>query len=72
MRVEMGEAGLNILEVTREQAGRLAEALKASPQQGFMEDPELRKLFKLLAVLYSELWDEMTAGRFDFSAYRRQ
>ncbi|MGD8644660.1 MAG: hypothetical protein PVI15_10250 [Chromatiales bacterium] len=72
MRVEMGEEGLNVLEISRDQVALLAEALKASSDQGFMEDEELRKLFKMLAVLQSDLWDDMTSGKFDFSAYKRQ
>ncbi|ACL72216.1 hypothetical protein Tgr7_1130 [Thioalkalivibrio sulfidiphilus HL-EbGr7] len=72
MKVEMGEEGLNILDMSRDQAGLLVEALKASPKQGFMEDEELRRLFKLLAVVQSDLWDDMTSGKFDFSAYKRQ
>ncbi|WP_026289967.1 hypothetical protein [Thioalkalivibrio sulfidiphilus] len=72
MKVEMGEEGLNILDMSRDQAALLVEALKASPKQGFMEDEELRRLFKLLAVVQSDLWDDMTSGKFDFSAYKRQ
>ncbi len=72
MKVEMGEEGLNILDMSRDQAALLVEALKASPKQGFMEDEELRRLFKLLAVVQSDLWDDMTSGKFDFSPYKRQ
>ncbi len=72
MHVEMGEEGLDLLGVSRDQVALLAEALKASPNQGFMEDEELRKLFKLLAVLQSDLWDDMTSGEFDFGAFKRQ
>ncbi|MFW5452981.1 hypothetical protein [Thioalkalivibrio sulfidiphilus] len=72
MKVEMGEEGLNILDMSRDQAALLVEALKASPKQGFMEDEELRRLFKLLAVVQSDLWDDMISGKFDFSAYKRQ
>ena len=72
MRVDMGEEGLNIIDVSRDQVALLAEALKASPNQQFMEDDDLRKLYKLLAVLQSDLWDDMTSGKFDFSAYKNQ
>ena len=72
MRVEMGEEGLNVIDVSRDQVALLAEALKESPNQKFMEDEDLRKLYKLLAVLQSDLWDDMTSGKFDFSAYKRQ
>lgn len=72
MKVDMGDAGLNILDVSRDQVALLAEALKESPNQQFMDDPDLRKLYKLLAVLQSDLWDDMTSGKFDFSAYKKQ
>ncbi len=72
MRVDMGEEGLNIIDVSRDQVALLAEALKESPNQKFMEDEDLRKLYKLLAVLQSDLWDDMTSGKFDFAAYKRQ
>lgn len=72
MHVEMGDQGLNVIGVSRDQVALLAEALKASPKQEFMDDEELRKLFKMLAVLQSDLWDEMTSGRFDFGSFERQ
>ncbi|HDP88844.1 MAG TPA: hypothetical protein ENN42_02655 [Thioalkalivibrio sp.] len=72
MKVDMGDEGLNILDVSRDQVALLAEALKESPNQQFMDDPDLRKLYKLLSVLQSDLWDDMTSGKFDFSAYKRQ
>lgn len=72
MHVEMSEEGLNLLGVSRDQAAALVEALKASPNQDFMNDEDLRKLFKLLAVVQSDLWDDMTAGKFDFTPYKRQ
>jgi hypothetical protein len=68
----MGEEGLNIYDVSRDQVALLAEALKTSSDQKFMDDEELRRLFKLLAVLQSEVWDDMTSGRFDFTQYKRQ
>lgn len=72
MKVEMGEEGLDVSNISRDQCALLADALKASSDQRFMEDPELRKLFKLMAVLQSDLWDDMTQGRFDFAPYRKQ
>jgi len=72
MQVEMGEEGLEVRGITRDQCALLADALKASSDQRFLEDAELRRLFKLLAVLQSDLWDDMTAGKFDFDLYRRQ
>jgi len=72
MQVEMGEEGLDVTGITRDQCALLADALKASSDQRFLEDGELRRLFKLLAVLQSDLWDDMTSGKFDFDPYRRQ
>jgi len=72
MQVEMGEEGLDVTGITRDQCALLADALKASSDQRFLEDAELRRLFKLLAVLQSDLWDDMTSGKFDFDPYRRQ
>lgn len=72
MDVEMGEQGLDIKNVSRDQVALLANALKTAQDQGFMDDPDLRKLFKLLAVLQSELWDDMTSGAFDFKRFTRQ
>ena len=72
MQVEMGDEGLDVRGITRDQCALLADALKASSDQRFMDDSELRRLFKLLALLQSDLWDDMTAGTFDFDPYRRQ
>lgn len=72
MNVEMGDDGLNVSGISRDQVAMLAEALKSATDQAFMQDDELRRLYKLLAILQSDVWDDMTAGRFDFGAYRRQ
>lgn len=72
MHVEMGEDGLNMLNLSRDQVALLAQALRSASDRSFMEDAELGRLFKLLAVLQSDLWDEMTSGRFDFAAYQKQ
>ncbi|WP_018934695.1 hypothetical protein [Thioalkalivibrio sp. ALJ24] len=72
MNVDMGDEGLDVTGISREQCATLVEALQASSDQRFMDDPELRRLFKLLAVLQSDLWDEMTSGQFDFSQYKKQ
>lgn len=72
MQVAMGDDGLDVSGISRDQCAMLVDALKASRDQRFMEDADLRRLFKLLAVLQSDVWDDMTAGRFDFEPYRRQ
>lgn len=72
MRVEMGEEGLNVLEISRDQVALLAQALRSASDQQFMEDAELGRLFKMLAIMQSDLWDDMTEGRFDFKTYKKQ
>jgi hypothetical protein len=73
MKAEMTEDGeLNILDISRDQVALLAEALKESPNQQFMDDEELRRLFKLFAILQSEVYDDMVAGQFDFTHFKKQ
>ena len=72
MRVEMGEEGLNVLDISRDQVALLAQALRTASDQSFMGDAELGRMFKLLAVMQSDVWDDMTSGRFDFTAYKKQ
>lgn len=72
MNVEMGENGLTITDVSRDQCALLADALKSAADQKFMDDADCRKLFKLLAVLQSDVWDDMTSGKFDFAPYKKQ
>lgn len=72
MKVEMGEEGLTITDMSRDQCALLADALKSAEDQKFMDDADMRKLFKLLAVLQSDLWDDMTSGTFDFTPYKKQ
>lgn len=64
--------GPELRALSRDQVSRLAFALRDSPDQSFMEDPELRRLFKLMAVLTSEVFDQMTEGQFDFSQFKLQ
>lgn len=61
-----------IVGLARNQVSMLAFALRDSPDQQFMDDPELRKLFKLMAVLTSEVFDDMTSGQFDFNRFKLQ
>lgn len=71
MKVEMTQDGeLNVLDISRDQIALLSEALKASPDQRFMDDAELVKLFKLFAILQSEIYDDMVSGTFDFTQFR--
>jgi hypothetical protein len=73
VRVEMTENNeLNILDISRDQVALLVQALHASPNQEFMNDAELQRLFKLLAVLQSDLYDDMIQGNFSFELYRKQ
>lgn len=72
MHVEMGEDGLVITDMSRDQCALLVNALKSASDQAFMDDADLRKFYKLMAVLQSDLWDDMTAGKFDFAPYKKQ
>lgn len=72
MHVEMGDEGLNVTDISRDQVALLVQALRSASDQGFMDDAELGRLFKLMAVLQSDLWDDMTAGKFDFKPYQKQ
>ncbi len=72
MKVEMNSDGLiDITGVNVDQIGMLVHALKASPRQDFMDDPELSKMFKLLAILQSEVFHDMTSGKIDLSQFKQ-
>jgi len=72
MKIEMNEAGgIDITDLTIDQVVNLMESLKASPEQAFLEDQELRKMFKLLAILQSEVFQDMESGKIDFSRFKQ-
>ena len=62
--------GLDISDVNLAQIALLVQALKESPNQEFMNDPELGKLFKLMAIVQSDVFDDMKAGKVDFSQFK--
>ena len=71
MKVEMNEnGGINIIDVTLEQVGLLAHALKESPHQDFMNDPELGKMFKLMAIMQSNVFDDIKSGKIDITKFK--
>lgn len=73
MHMQMNEeGGLDILNLSTEQVELLAKALKDSPQQDFMQNEELNRMFKVIAIIQSELFSDMKAGRFDFNQFKKQ
>ena len=71
MNVSMNESGgIDITDMDVEQVSLLVYALKESPNQVFMDDPELSRMFKLLALLQSEVFQDMTSGKIDFSQFK--
>lgn len=72
MKVEISEDGeLSIQDLTREQVVLLVRSLKASPEQEFMNEDELRRLFELFELLQSEVYEYMVSGTFDLSQVSR-
>jgi len=70
MKVEMNENGsINITDVSLDQIGLLVHALKESPNQGFMDDHELSKMFKLMAIIQSDVFDDIKSGKIDISKF---
>jgi len=71
MKVEMNENdSINITDVSFEQVALLVYALKESPNQDFMNDHELGKMFKLMAIMQSEVFDDLKSGKIDISKYK--
>lgn len=71
MNVSMNESGgIDITDMDVDQVSLLVYALKESPNQVFMDDPELSRMFKLLALLQSEVFQDMTSGKIDFSQFK--
>ena len=73
MNVELNDRGnLDILDVSPEQVKLLAQALKDQAETWFADDDELRRLYKLLAVMQSEVFEDLKTGRIDLKQFRRQ
>lgn len=72
MKVEMNnDGGIDITDVSVDQVTLLIHSLKESPNQIFMDDPELNKMFKLLAILQSEVMQDKASGSIDFSQFKQ-
>jgi len=71
MNISMNESGgIDITDMDVDQVSLLVYALKESPNQVFMDDPELSRMFKLLALLQSEVFQDITSGKIDFSQFK--
>ena len=63
--------GIDVLDMTVDQVSLLVHALRESPNQIFMDDDELNKMFKLLALLQSEVFHDITSGKIDLSQFKQ-
>jgi len=63
--------GLDILDISSRQIELLTHALKESPNQEFMDDPELGRLFKMMAILQSDVFDDLKSGKLDISKFKK-
>lgn len=67
MKVEMNDDGeINLNDIDVDQISLLVNALRDSPNQQFMEDIELNKMFKLLSILQSEVFHDEDSGKVNF------
>lgn len=67
MKVEMNDDGeINLNDIDVDQISLLVNALRDSPNQQFMEDIELSKMFKLLSILQSEVFHDEDSGKVNF------
>ena len=63
--------GIDLLDVSVDQVSMLVHALRESPNQTFMDDHELKKMFKLLAILQSEVFQDISSGNIDLSQFKQ-
>ncbi len=71
MKVVMNDnGGINVEDISMEQIVLLVHALKESPHQDFMNDPELGKMFKLMAIMQSDVFDDLQSGKIDMSQFK--
>jgi len=71
MKVEMNESGcLDITGITMEQISLFVHALKESPNQDFMNDHELGKMFKLMAIMQSDVFEDIKSGKVDITKFK--
>jgi len=65
------KGGIDVIDMNVDQVSMLVHALKESPNQLFMDDEELNKMFKLLALLQSEVFHDITSGKIDLSQFKQ-
>ena len=71
MKVAMNEnGGVDIEDISMEQIGLLVHALKESSNQDFMNDLELGKMFKLMAIMQSDVFDDLKSGKIDMNKFK--
>jgi len=72
MKVEMNDnGGIDVTDISIDQVSLLVNALKQSPNQDFMSDTELSKMFKLLAILQSEVFSDLASGKINLSKFKQ-
>ena len=62
--------GVNIQDISLAQIGLLVHALKESPHQDFMKDEELGKMFKLMAIVQSDVFEDIKSGKIDITKFK--
>lgn len=71
MKIEMNDqGGIDLVDIDVDQVGLLVQSLMESPNQQFLEDPELKKMFKLLSILQSELFTDLGTGKIDLTQFK--
>jgi len=71
MKIEMNDqGGIDLVDIDVDQVGLLVQSLMESPNQQFMEDAELKKMFKLLSILQSELFADLGSGKIDLTQFK--
>ena len=71
MKIEMNDqGGIDLMDIDVDQITLLVQSLLDSPNQKFMEDPELKKMIKLLSILQSELFTDLGTGKIDLTQFK--
>jgi len=71
MKIEMNdEGGIDLINIDVDQVSLLVQSLQDSPNQVFMDDPELNKMIKLLSILQSEVFQDVASGKIDFTQFK--
>jgi hypothetical protein len=71
MKIEMNdEGGIDLIDIDVDQVCLLVQALQESPNQVFMDDVELKKMFKLLSILQTEVYQDLDSGKVDLTQFK--